>query len=87
MVSLSGDQWQARNPSMNLLKSKMTVCKSSVKKPCSEDVGPLYKSLGILSLSKRVQIELAKYGHRITHNNIPESLKKLADHNGGTKTH
>ena len=57
------------------------------KKPCSEDVGPLYKSLEILPLSKMVQIELAKYGHRITHNDIPESLKKLADCNGGAKTH
>ena len=57
------------------------------KKPHSENVGPMYKSLGILPLSKMVQIELAKYGHRFTHNDIPESLKKLADGNGDAKTH
>ena len=57
------------------------------KKPRSEDIGPMYKSLGILPLSKMVQIELAKYVHRITHNDTPGSLKKLADHNGGAKTH
>ena len=56
------------------------------KKPCSGDIGPLYKSPGILLLSKMVQIELVKYGHRITHNDIPESLKKLAECNGGAKT-
>ena len=57
------------------------------KKTTLRGLGPLYKSLGILPLSKMVQIELAKYRHRITHNDIPESLKILADHNGGTKTH
>ena len=51
------------------------------------DVSTMYKALGITQLPRMIQIELAKYGHRVTEKSLPNSIQKLANRNGGIKTH
>ena len=56
------------------------------KKPKTAKVDQLYRDLKILRLQDLLKLELAKYGHKITHKLYPDTLNKLADANGGKKT-
>ena len=51
------------------------------------NVDSMYKKLGILPLTKMIQVELAKYGYGVTRNTVPSSIQALANRNGGLKNH
>ena len=53
----------------------------------TSNISAMYKALGIIQLPKMIQIELAKYGHRVTEKSLPTSIQNLANRNGGVKTH
>ena len=57
------------------------------KKPKSANVDRLCRELKILRLQDLITLELTKYGHKITHKLYPNTLHKLAEANGGKKTH
>ena len=50
-------------------------------------VDVMYKKLGIIPLTKMIQIELAKYGYGITRKTVPSSIQALANRKGGSKSH
>ena len=50
-------------------------------------VDVMYKELGIIPLTKMIQIELAKYGYGITRKTVPSSIQALANRKGGSKSH
>ena len=47
----------------------------------------LYKKLQILKLTEMIQLELIKFGYKITKNQQPLPLQKLMNDRGGKKTH
>ena len=50
-------------------------------------VDSMYKKLGIIPLTKMIQIELAKYGYGVTRKTVPSSIQALANRKGGLKNH
>ena len=50
-------------------------------------VDSMYKKLGIIPLTKMIQIELAKYGYGVTRKIVPSSIQALANRKGGLKNH
>ena len=51
------------------------------------NVDLMYKKLGILPLTKMIQIELSKYGYGVSRNTVPSSIQAIANMNGGLKKH
>ena len=50
-------------------------------------IDSMYKKLGIIPLTKMIQIELAKYGYGVTRKTVPSSIQALANRKGGLKNH
>ena len=50
-------------------------------------IDSMYKKLGIIPLTKMIQIELAKYGYGVTRKIVPSSIQALANRKGGLKNH
>ena len=59
------------------------LIKTSKRKPTCD----IYKENRILSLDQMIHLEHHKYGHHITHQNLPKPMKDILNPNGGCKKH
>ena len=73
-----------KNELTDLIKIQNQCLKLISPKADSKD---LYKNLRILKLTDMIQLELIKFGYKITKNQQPLPLQKLMDDRGGKKIH
>ena len=48
---------------------------------------PLYRKHHLMRLPDMIEMELAKYGYRLTNKDYPNSLQSITNANGGIKLH
>ena len=82
--------WGSTTSAKNI-KKLVTIQNSCLRvfsgKPKWYSTRQLYKEERLLQLESLIQIELCKFGHRITHRELPKPLLDLVNSWGGRKTH
>ena len=58
-----------------------------IHKKSHTNCDPLFQNSKTLPVQKLIDLELMKFGHKITNNLVPELLKKMMHRNGGHKKH